>query len=400
MNNKNTKHIQFTILAVIALIIVILGLIVFGVLYNNMRLDKLETLVIETTATKTYTSFEINYTPVPIYDTQKNRYNRILFKSTWENEIYLILADGSSLTQVTNDGKTKSCPEWHPDGNRFVYAIPDPNRPDYFIAVEQDLSDGQTKELFTGRVSENSRTLKYSPDGAMLAYIANDEEGVSRVYVYDGAESKQITLNVGPERTVSWAPDGKVVAYQFYSNGKWFYSASTIDAVQHWMLSLTPTWEDAKSPATWPTSDLPNGRRYIVFTDINGLVLNEINEFNFSMAADASPLMSDYDDFHYGYPVYAPEGNYVAYTHGKPDACKDVTAVYMGPGEIFKRLSNTLCVDEGFLMSWSPDGQHIVIASDVLQQNWNLYVLSLDERDSVQITNSDRRDECPTWAPK
>jgi len=400
MTDRKNNFFQCSLLAALGVIILLLGVIVLGALYYNNGFDNLKAMVAQTTPTKTYVPFNPNATPIPYYATLRNRTERILFKSTWENDIYLILADGSNLTRLTYDGTTKSCPEWHPNGDRFIYAIPDPDNLDLFIIIEQSIPGGETRELFRDRTAEFSRTPKYNPDGSMLAYIANDEAGTPHVYVFDGTTSRRITLNDGKERTVSWAPDGNVVAYQFQSNRNWFYSASTIDGVQHWMLSLTPTREEMNAPASWPTSDLPNGRRYIVFTDTNGLTLNETNEYYFSMAADALPLMSDYDEYRYGYPVYAPEGNYVAYTHGKPDACKDVIAVYMGPGEIFKYLSQNLCVDETFPMSWSPDGNNLVVSGEANQQNGNLYILDLEEHEPFQLTNSDRWDACPTWAPK
>jgi Tol biopolymer transport system component len=410
MSDRQNNFFQCSLLAALAVIILLLGVIVIGVLYYNNGFDTLRGIVVQTTPTKTYVPFNPNATPYPYIESPKVRSERILFKSTWENEIYLILADGTNLTKVTNDGKTKSCPEWHPGGDKFIYAIPDPENPDRFIVIEQTMPGGQTKELFGGRTSEYSRTPKYSPDGSMLAYIGNDESGVPHVYVFDGKESKRISLNDGPERTFSWSWDGQAVAYEFYVEGKWFYSISTIDGIQHWMLSLVETEEDSLYPAAWAPTPLVHGQRYIVFTDINGLGISEIHIDRFDLdhtdmfgAVDARKALNiilNRKDSAVRAPVWAPQGHFLAYTTGKTDGCRDVLAVYMGPGEIFKNMSDDLCVDETFPMSWSPDGNYLVAAGDTQQQNWNLYILDLEEHEPFQLTNSERRDACPTWAPK
>jgi len=81
---------------------------VIGVLYYNNGLDALKAKVVQVTPTNTSVPFKINTTPVPYYAFPQNRTDRILFKSAWENDIYLILADGSNLTRLTYDGTTKS----------------------------------------------------------------------------------------------------------------------------------------------------------------------------------------------------------------------------------------------------------------------------------------------------
>jgi len=410
MADRKSNLFQCSLIAALGVIILLLGVIVIGVLYYNNGLDTLKGIVAQTTPTNTSVPFKINTTPVPYYALPSNRTNRILFKSTWDNDIFLILGDGSNLTRLTFDGTTKSCPEWHPDGDRFIYAIPDPDNPDRFVIVERTIPGGQTKELFRGRTSEYSRTPKYSPDGNMLAYVANDESGISHVYVFDGVKSRRITDDVRPERTVSWSWDGKAIAHQFLSNGKWFYLISTTDGIQHWMLSLTETKENYDFPAAWAPSPLVHGQRYIVFTDINGLGVNEIfvDSFNTDQGAmfyaldaqDALNVILNRDESVVRAPTWAPQGDFLAYTTGTADGCRDVKATYMGPGEIFKNLSDNLCVDETFPMTWSPDGNSLVVSGDANQQNGNLYILSLAEREPFQLTDSERRDMCPTWAPQ
>lgn len=70
----------------------------------------------------------------------------------------------------------------------------------------------------------------------------------------------------------------------------------------------------------------------------------------------------------------------------------------MGPGEVFKSPSEGLCVDEIFPTSWAPDGKKLVVAGGTHQENWNLYILELDEDEPFPLTKSDRRDACPAWA--
>ena len=175
---------------------------------------------------------------------------------------------------------------------------------------------------------------------------------------------------------------------------------STIDSVQHWMLSLTPVLDEAEFAATWSPPLWAPYDRYIVFTDVNGLAANKVDENNFSLADEALSLWLAHGDQFLGAPTWAPVGDYLVYTRGTTEGCRDVSAIYMGPGEIFMDLSDGICVYKHSNLSWSPDGKRIVTDGDSDTFDWNLYILNLENKEPVQITNSSRRDACPAWSPK
>ncbi|HEX8354508.1 MAG TPA: DPP IV N-terminal domain-containing protein, partial [Pyrinomonadaceae bacterium] len=132
-----------------------------------------------------------------------------------------VAADGSGLTLLTSvPGEVIDSCSWSPDGTRLVfracpYSAEDPNASDVFVIN----ADGTGRTNLTNGGGHNSDP-SWSPDGARVAYVrvVNGAEGqVSgevRVAAADGSGHLQIPQAAGEiDYSPRWSPDGERLAF-------------------------------------------------------------------------------------------------------------------------------------------------------------------------------------------
>ena len=178
---------------------------------------------------------------------------RVAFESVRDGnrEIYVMGADGSAPTNITQHDAQDSSPAWSPDGRQIAFVSNRNGAPELYImnadgtGVEQltfepgngvgapawspdgssiaFVSSGEifAIELASGdvRLLSNSDlwvgSPAWSPDGAWIAYIEVDAQSeFSHVWVMDadGNAARQLTFGEFWERTLSWSPDGTRIA--------------------------------------------------------------------------------------------------------------------------------------------------------------------------------------------
>ncbi len=120
-------------------------------------------------------------------------------------DIYLIRADGSSLTNITNSPAIDEwMGDWSPDGTRITYW--DNNTGDLYMMV---VSSRQTTKLPVGFPIEHP---KWSLDGNALVF---DRVPDFDIYTFDLATFAATNLTPGHEkdRLAAWSPDGKRIMF-------------------------------------------------------------------------------------------------------------------------------------------------------------------------------------------
>jgi Tol biopolymer transport system component len=127
--------------------------------------------------------------------------------------LFIVNVDGSDLRQVTNAGNEDGQPMWSPDGTRIAFtrcereSYPDSFRPPFNIFVIDADGSNLTRITNTGENSEPA----WSPDGTKLAYIKYTEtpnETPNFRYTFHIANadgSYPITINYAGEG-VRWPP--------------------------------------------------------------------------------------------------------------------------------------------------------------------------------------------------
>lgn len=154
-------------------------------------------------------------------------------------EVFVMNADGSSLTQMTClGGAVPAEPAWSPDGSQIVFATLDS-----LWLVRLDGTPA--RKLTTDCCHYESPT--FSPDGSRIAYVFSDDTTLySDIWLMnvDGSERHPITSS-GHFAQVDWSPDGsRLVA----SDGDLF----VLNADGSGLTRLTANKIDAIDPAWSP----------------------------------------------------------------------------------------------------------------------------------------------------
>lgn len=131
------------------------------------------------------------------------------------NNVYVMNADGSVPTQLTNDSASDESPAWSPDGSKIALATDRDG--DYEVYVMN--ADG-SNEVNRTNDPDFDHLPAWSPDGARIAF-ESDREGNSEVHVMnpDGTGEANLTNAAGFDGFPAWSPDGTSLAFHTSRDG-------------------------------------------------------------------------------------------------------------------------------------------------------------------------------------
>ncbi len=252
-------------------------------------------------------------------------------------EIYVMNADGSGVTNLTNNSAGDGFPSWSPDGARIAFVSDRDGNLEIYVMN----ADGSGVTNLTNN-SAGDGSPSWSPDGARIAFDS-DRDGNRDMHIYvmngDGSDVTNLTKNssLDTHTSPSWSPDGQRIAFE--SDGDIYVMNAD-------------------------GSDLTRLTRLIGFSKAN---------------------MS---------PSWSPDGQRIAFEsnrHGNWD-------IYVmnpdGSGET--KLTKSPANDGS--PSWSPDGQHIAFVSD-RDGNWDIYIMDTDGPGVARLTKDPAGDRGPNWSP-
>src|SRR5215218_2152738 len=262
-----------------------------------------------------------------------------------ESELYVMDADGTNETQLTNTSAVGvTSPVWSPDGKKMVYLRGidfDSGRTDRDIHVIN--ADGTGLEYLTG-----SGSFTWSPDSNKIAFAlltstsvssasASDEDSDLYVRRTDGSDLTPLTNTPDTdESTPKWSPDGTKIAF------------SITDDVSF-------------------DTDI-----YVMNADGSGQ----------DYLTDGS------------YPVWSPDSKKIAFIRG--------SGIYVmnADGNCERHLTNYNDSTVGItdVLDWSPDGEKIAFKSASSGSN-DIYVINADGSGRTNLTNSKQSEDYFAWSP-
>src|SRR5215216_908773 len=128
----------------------------------------------------------------------------------YAGEIYVMNADGTGQTNISNNPAFDYGPSWSPDGTKIIFAS------DRDAITNRDLyvmnADGSNPTRLTND-PEDETWPSWSPDGTKIAFQSQSEGENEVIYVMnaDGSEQTRLTDDQGGQP--SWSPDGTKIAF-------------------------------------------------------------------------------------------------------------------------------------------------------------------------------------------
>ena len=293
--------------------------------------------------------------------------------------------------QLTYDTAMDIQPEWHPDGEIFVFKS---NRGEedhifklYTLIPGEEPVLVQTDRIYHGYPG-------WSPDGSQMVFNSYDPEiegtGEMDIFVVNlsSGESIPVTANSDFDDSGRWSPDGNFISFHSSRSGDldvWKVAVAENGTPIGEPVRLTPGDSNEHCPR-WSF----DGEWLVYETD------REEGTDVWVMRADGSDARQitndDYDD---GYPGWSPAGDWLVYDSVRDDN----TDIYLIPTAGGPQKRVTMHHTDDRHASWSPDGRSLLFHSgrggdvNIWQVEIPDPVVNIDETEE----DSGDSDSCPVF---
>ncbi len=202
---------------------------------------------------------------------------RIAFVSDRDGdfELYVMAVDGSSVVQVTSNTAVDTNPSWSPDGTRLAYQSRQGDEDDTEVWVVG--TDGSNPTQLTNNEGIGDGIPSFSPDGTRIAFESY-ASGSWDVWVMnaDGSAAAAVGATAADEGAPRWSPDGSRLAFVSFATGNWDVWVMSADGSGAVNVTNNPAYDGW---ARWT----PDGSRVVFYRS-----LSDTDSDVFSVAADGS----------------------------------------------------------------------------------------------------------------
>ena len=156
----------------------------------------------------------------PAFDTDSSfsgNGSRIAFRSTRDgnSEIYVMDADGSNQINLTNNPGNDNQPSFSPDGSKLAFSPTRDGNSEIYVMN----SDGSNQINLTN-IAANDFAPSYSPDGSKIVFNSA-RDGNNEIYVMDanGSNQTRLTNNSAADQHPAFSPDGSKITFSSNRDG-------------------------------------------------------------------------------------------------------------------------------------------------------------------------------------
>jgi eukaryotic-like serine/threonine-protein kinase len=299
-------------------------------------------------------------TPLPVAAPWGGGHGQIAFASTRSGlpQIYLVNADGTGLTALTNMENGACQPAWSPDGSQIVFISPCRARVDFY---------------------ENN----YYRDSSL--YLINA----------DGTDLRPLTTVPGADIEPAWSPDGTRIAFTSLRDGRWEVYVITVEnrTVIRLTTSVGGNLEGSSQPAWSPSG---NQIAYAVkrFGAYQIWVMDDTGQNAVQIARSGTQLW-DY------LPFWSPDGELIYFNQRNPPP------VLVRPWLMNIRYEDRETNAPTRLdfprpiedVEFSSDGLWMIFEGMDSQGNRDIYLMTVTGGNRTRLTDDPGIDFDPAWRP-
>jgi hypothetical protein len=242
---------------------------------------------------------------------------KIAFASLGENwDIYVMDADGSHLTQMTDLPSNEIHPAWSPYGTQIAFVSDKEGNNDIYIMN----ADGSEIQQLTTDAASDERPA-WSPDGSQIVFIST-RDGSDELYLTDCNQSPptRLTNNQWIDGYPCWSPHGSSIIFVRNVDGNTDIYA--LDLATGTEKNLTDNPARDSFPAVSPAGDIA----FLSDRENPGFPFYHL----YIMNADGSDVLRVSEEHvMWECPTWSPQGTMVAYVGPTDINGENTTDIYV-----------------------------------------------------------------------